>query len=91
MSKEENAEDSKQISNQTKLNLLVSGTVDGIITIHALGLLACGTINAKPLMENCKCHILSVEMDTAFKSLIATISVENNGWLKGRRIKNDLH
>lgn len=76
MSKEENAEDSKQIGNQTKLNLLVAGTVDGIITIHALGLMACGSVDSKQLMDNCKCHVLSVQMDSLFKSLIATISVE---------------
>jgi hypothetical protein len=79
MSKEENAEDSKQIGNQSKLNLLVTGTVDGMITIHALGLMACGSVDSKQLMDNCKCHVLSVQMDSMFKSLIATICVQTDG------------
>jgi len=79
MSKEENAEDSKQIGNQSKLNLLVTGTVDGMITIHALGLMSCGSVDSKQLMDDCKCHVLSVQMDSQFKSLIATISVQTDG------------
>ncbi|XP_059480351.1 anaphase-promoting complex subunit 4 [Neocloeon triangulifer] len=82
ISKEENAEDSKQISSQKKLNLLVSGTVNGVVSLHALGLLACGSIDMTNVFEGKKCRVLSVAMDSAFKSLIATISVESDdGWL----------
>ncbi|XP_065344701.1 anaphase-promoting complex subunit 4 isoform X2 [Cloeon dipterum] len=77
ISKEENAEDSKQINSQTKPNLLVCGTVDGEITMFALGLLSCGTINLSSHLDGQKCHVLSVKMDPSFKNLLAVVAVQN--------------
>ncbi|KAF4523079.1 hypothetical protein B566_EDAN003091 [Ephemera danica] len=76
---EENAEDSKKVGDQARLNLLLIGTKDGYIMLKAFGLFPCGCIDVKEYVNDQPCTVLSVDISRNLDVLIGVVACTGSG------------
>lgn len=76
---EENAEDSKKVGDQDRLNLLLIGTKDGYIMLKAFGLFPCGSIDVKEYVNNHPCTVLNVDISRNLDVLIGIVACVGPG------------